>query len=69
MPKTSELRGLTDAQLQGELATLRAESVMLRFKKFGGRLESPARLRTVRRHIARLLTLAAERTQRTSGNE
>ncbi len=61
MGKISELRDMTDEQLQRELKSLRDEGLMLRFKKFTGRQDNSARFRAVRRRIAQALTLIGER--------
>jgi len=55
--KAQELRTKTSDQLKGELATLRKEAFNLRFRKASGQLENTARVRQVRRDIARIKTM------------
>lgn len=59
--KTEELKFLTLDQLDGELAKLKKEQFNLRFQKASGQLENTARVRQVRRDIARVLTIAAQK--------
>jgi large subunit ribosomal protein L29 len=55
--KASDLRVKTPDDLKAELLSLKKESFNLRFQKAGGQLESPARIRQVRREIARIQTV------------
>jgi large subunit ribosomal protein L29 len=55
--KIEDLRGKTPDQLNGELIALRKEAFNLRFQKASGQLENTARVREVRRDIARIQTL------------
>ena len=59
--KISELRDLSDDQLQDELIKLKKEQFNLRFQAASGQLENTARVRTVRRTIAQIATLVNER--------
>ena len=52
-----ELREKTPDQLRDELSSLKKESFNLRFQQATGQLENPARLRTVRRDVARVHTI------------
>ena len=61
MPKTAELRDLSDNELEQHLVDSRKELFNLRFQLATGRLDNVARLNTVRREIARVLTLLGER--------
>ena len=61
--KPSDLRPKTDDELKTQLAELRKEQFNLRFQKSSGQLENTARVRQVRRDIARLQTLLGERTR------
>jgi large subunit ribosomal protein L29 len=54
----AEMRDLTPDQLQDELIKLKREQFNLRFQKATGQLENTARVRVVRRTIARIKTLA-----------
>ncbi len=58
-----DLRQKSDDELTGELATLRKESFNLRFQKASGQLENTARMREVRRTIARIRTIQGERAR------
>ena len=55
--KAEELRIKTSDQLKTELTTLRKEAFNLRFRKASGQLENTARVRQVRRDIARIKTM------------
>jgi len=55
--KAQELRIKTSDQLKTELTTLRKEAFNLRFRKASGQLENTARVRQVRRDIARIKTM------------
>lgn len=59
--KTGELRDLTPDQLQDELLKLKKEQFNLRFQTASGQLENTARIRKVRRDIARINTLSSEK--------
>ncbi len=54
--KAQDLRGKTADELNDELLTLRKEQFNLRFQKASGQLENTARVRQVRRDIARIKT-------------
>ena len=62
MTKVADLRAKTSDQLQDQLLQLKKEQFNLRFQKATGQLESTARVRDVRRDIARILTVLDERT-------
>ena len=57
----NELRDKTPDQLREELANLKKESFNLRFQQASGQLENPARMKTVRRDTARVLTILNEK--------
>jgi large subunit ribosomal protein L29 len=54
--KISELKDMTAAELAAKGRDLRQEIFNLRLQQAGSRLEKPARLRTLRRDIARIET-------------
>ena len=54
--KTSEIKRLTVAQLQKELTNFKREKFNLRFQKVNSQVQNTARVRTVRRSIAKILT-------------
>ncbi|MGE0117706.1 MAG: 50S ribosomal protein L29 [Dongiaceae bacterium] len=58
--KIQDLRTKTKDQLRTELTALKKEAFNLRFRKAGGQLENTARMRHVRRDIARIQTLLNE---------
>ena len=57
--KASDLRAKTADQLQDQLVQLKKEQFNLRFQKATGQLEGTARVRQVRRDIARIKTVLA----------
>jgi large subunit ribosomal protein L29 len=61
--KVEDLRVKSDDQLQGDLAELKREQFNLRFQAATNQLERPARIKEVRRDIARIKTLQTERSQ------
>ncbi|MCJ2182708.1 50S ribosomal protein L29 [Novosphingobium sp. 1949] len=58
---TEDFRAKTDDQLTEELVALKREQFNLRFQAATSQLEAPARIKQVRRDIARIKTLQAER--------
>jgi large subunit ribosomal protein L29 len=60
--KMSDVKALTDDQLSDEIAKLKKEQFNLRFQKASGQLEKTARVRQVRRDIARLRTAETQRS-------
>lgn len=58
-----DLRTKTDDQLDGQLVELKREAFNLRFQAATNQLERPARIKEVRREIARIKTLQAERSR------
>lgn len=61
--RTEDLRAKTDDQLAVELADLKREQFNLRFQAATNQLERPARIKEVRRDIARIKTLQGERAR------
>jgi len=59
----SELRPKTSDELKTQLADLRKEQFNLRFQRASGQLENTARVRQVRRDIARIMTILGERVR------
>ena len=60
---TEDLRQKSDDQLTDELTTLKREQFNLRFQSATNQLEAPARIRVVRRSIAKIKTLQGERSR------
>jgi large subunit ribosomal protein L29 len=61
MSKIEDMRTKTDDQLLADLGDLKREAFNLRFQSATNQLEKPSRIREVRRDIARIKTLQAER--------
>lgn len=59
--KVSELRDKSADQLAEELTKLKKEAFNLRFQKATGQLENTARVRFIRRSIARVATVMTEK--------
>jgi large subunit ribosomal protein L29 len=59
--KAGDARGMTLDQLEDEVLKLKKESFNLRFQRATGQLENTARVRQVRRDIARMKTIAAQK--------
>jgi large subunit ribosomal protein L29 len=61
--KASDVRAKTDDELKATLEQLAKERFNLRFQKAGGQLENTTRSRQVRRDMARIKTILAERVR------
>ena len=59
--KQSELKDKNDDQLREDLTSFKKEAFNLRFQKASGQLENTARVRVVRRSIARILTILSSK--------
>lgn len=59
--KPQEIRGLTADQLDDQLVKLKKEQFNLRFQRASGQLENTSRVREVRREIARVKTVQAQK--------
>ncbi len=59
--KTNEIRNLTTAEVEQNVQSLKEELFNLRFQLATGQLENPARIREVRKSIARAKTVLRER--------
>ena len=59
--RLSDLRVMTEDQLNDETLKLKKEQFNLRFQKASGQLQDTARVRVVRRDIARVMTIAARK--------
>jgi len=64
--KADDIRAKTDDELKTELETLGKEAFNLRFQRASGQLENTARVRQVRRDIARIRTVLGERAGKAS---
>jgi large subunit ribosomal protein L29 len=61
--KISDIRPKTADELETQLADLEKEQFNLRFQRSSGQLENTSRVRQVRRDIARIQTVLAERAR------
>ena len=59
--KANEIRELTTAEIEQNVQSLKEELFNLRFQLATGQLENTARLREVRKSIARMKTVVRER--------
>jgi large subunit ribosomal protein L29 len=59
--RVSDIRVMTEDQLNDEALKLKKEQFNLRFQKASGQLQDTARVRVVRRDIARVMTVAAQK--------
>lgn len=59
--KAKEIRELTTAEIEQQIKSLKEELFNLRFQLATGQLENTARLREVRKTIARMKTIIRER--------
>jgi large subunit ribosomal protein L29 len=59
--KPGDLRAMTIDQLDDEVLKLKKEQFNLRFQRATGQLENTSRVRQVRRDIARIKTIAAQK--------
>ncbi|MEQ8664627.1 MAG: 50S ribosomal protein L29 [Rhodospirillales bacterium] len=66
MMKAEDLKQKSDDELKDELVSLRKESFNLRFQSATGQLENTARVKEVRRDIARIKTILGARTSATA---
>jgi large subunit ribosomal protein L29 len=61
--KASDVKAMTPDQLKDELINLKKEQFNLRFQKATGQVENTARVRQIRRDIARIKTSQQQRAQ------
>ncbi|WP_010307952.1 50S ribosomal protein L29 [Kurthia senegalensis] len=59
--KANEIRELATVELEGKVKSLKEELFNLRFQLATGQLENTARIREVRKAIARMKTVIRER--------
>ena len=64
-----ELRDKTPDQLRDDLANLKKEAFNLRFQQASGQLENTARMRLVRRDVARVQTILNEKAADAASSE
>ena len=61
--KAADIRAMTIDQIDDEVLKLKKEQFNLRFQKASGQLENTTRSRQVRRDMARIKTILAERAR------
>ncbi|AQL55551.1 50S ribosomal protein L29 [Abyssicoccus albus] len=66
--KAKEIRELTTAEIENEVKSLKEELFNLRFQLATGQLENTARIREVRKSIARMKTIVRERELEQTAN-
>jgi len=66
MSDAADLRAKTVDELKTQLLDLRKESFNLRFQKASGQLDNTARMRRVKRDIARIRTVLIQKTDNTA---
>jgi large subunit ribosomal protein L29 len=59
--KVADVRAMTLDQLDDQVLKLKKEQFNLRFQRATGQLENTARVRIIRRDIARMKTIAAQK--------
>jgi large subunit ribosomal protein L29 len=62
--KPSEMREITAEELKHKEQDLRKELFNLRFQQATGEIENPMRIRAIKREIARVLTIIAEKNRK-----
>ena len=64
----TELKTKTPDQLRDELIALKKEAFNLRFQQATGQLENTARMRAVRRNVARIQTVLNQKAAEAAAN-
>ena len=64
----TELKTKTPDQLRDELVSLKKEAFNLRFQQASGQLENTARMRAVRRDVARIQTVLNQKAAEAAAN-
>jgi large subunit ribosomal protein L29 len=67
--KAQDVRAKTDDELTTQIDDLRKEQFNLRFQRASGQLENTARVRQVRRDVARMKTILGERRRQAAAKE
>ena len=65
--KAQDIRQMTADQIGDEVAKLKKEQFNLRFQRASGQLANTSRVRQVRRDIARLMTIGAQKSATKKG--
>ena len=69
MAHAKELRDKTPDQLRDDLVSLKKEAFNLRFQQATGQLENTARMRAVKRDVARVNTILNEKAAAAAAEE
>ena len=64
--KTEDVRAKNSDELETELMALKKEQFNLRFQRATGQLENTARVRSIRRDVARIKTILQQRSKKSS---
>lgn len=67
--KVSEIRKLTNEEIQAKVIESKKELLNLRIKNATGSLDKPSKINELRKDVARMLTILKERENSTGGNE
>ena len=67
--KVSEIRKLTNEEIQAKVIESKKELLNLRIKNATGSLDKPSKINELRKDVARMLTVLKERENSTGGNE
>jgi len=65
----ADLRDKTPDELRDQLVALKKEAFNLRFQQATGQIENTARMRNVRRDVARVKTILNEKAAAAAGTE
>ena len=65
--KAQEIREKSNKELEKEVVTLKEELFNLRFQKATGQLENTAKLKNIKKDIARIKTILTERQMAEEG--
>lgn len=65
--RLSDIKAMSDDQLNDEVLKLKKEQFNLRFQRATGQLENTSRVRVVRRDVARAKTIAAQKRAKEQG--
>ena len=66
--KAKEIREMSNKELEQEVVTLKEELFSLRFQQATGQLENTAKMRNIKKDIARIKTIITERQTAEEGN-
>lgn len=67
--KTSEIRALSNEEMNQKLVDLKHELFNLRFQHEIGQLENPSKIKQTQKDIARIYTILGEAARNSKGND